>query len=55
MRESNVAAQLFFRAQGFRAVSVLRDFYDDTSEDAYAMRYDIARPVLPRNRIQRFG
>ncbi len=29
VRERNLAAQLFFRAQGFRAVRVLRDFYED--------------------------
>jgi ribosomal-protein-alanine N-acetyltransferase len=39
IRETNLAAQLFFRAQGFRAVSVLRDFYEDTPEDAYLMQY----------------
>lgn len=39
IRETNLAAQLFFRDCGFRAVSVLRDFYDDTTEDAYLMQY----------------
>jgi ribosomal-protein-alanine N-acetyltransferase len=39
IRETNLAAQLFFRNCGFRAVSVLRDFYDDTTEDAYLMQY----------------
>lgn len=39
VRETNLAAQLFFRSQGFLAVSVLRDFYDDTTEDAYVMQY----------------
>jgi ribosomal-protein-alanine N-acetyltransferase len=39
VRETNLAAQLFFRANGFRAVSVLRDFYEDTTEDAYLMQY----------------
>ncbi len=39
VRETNLAAQLFFRQAGFRAVSVLRDFYDDTIEDAYLMEY----------------
>ena len=39
VRETNLAAQLFFRANGFRAVSVLRDFYEDTPEDAYLMQY----------------
>jgi ribosomal-protein-alanine N-acetyltransferase len=39
VRETNLPAQLFFRNLGFRAVSVLRDFYDDTTEDAYLMQY----------------
>ena len=39
VRETNLAAQLFFRAQRFRAVSVLRGYYDDTPEDAYIMQY----------------
>jgi [ribosomal protein S18]-alanine N-acetyltransferase len=39
VRETNLAAQLFFRKSGFRAVSVLRDFYEDTTEDAYLMQY----------------
>jgi ribosomal-protein-alanine N-acetyltransferase len=39
VRETNLAAQLFFRTAGFRAVSVLRDYYDDTTEDAYLMQY----------------
>jgi len=39
VRETNLPAQLFFKHQGFRAVTVLRDFYDDTPEDAYIMQY----------------
>ncbi len=39
VRETNLAAQLFFRSNTFRAVSVLRDFYNDTPEDAYLMQY----------------
>ncbi len=39
VRETNLDAQLFFRDLGFRAISVLRDFYDDTTEDAYLMQY----------------
>jgi len=38
VRETNLGAQLFFRENGFRAVSVLRDYYADTPEDAYLMR-----------------
>ncbi len=39
VRETNLGAQLFFKQLGFRAVSVLRDFYEDTTEDAYLMQY----------------
>jgi ribosomal-protein-alanine N-acetyltransferase len=39
VRETNLAAQLFFRENGFRAVSVLRRFYEDTPEDAYLMQF----------------
>lgn len=59
VRETNLAAQIFFRNQGFRAVSVLRDFYDDTTEDAYLMQYRY-RPTessvtLPINRITKLA
>ncbi len=39
IRERNLPAQLFFRSNGFRAVAVLRNFYDDTPEDAYLMQF----------------
>ncbi len=39
VRERNLPAQLFFRALGYRAISVLKDFYQDTTEDAYLMQY----------------
>lgn len=55
VRESNVKAQMFFKACGFRAVSVLKDFYEDTTEDAYMMQYryqdEVAEIVVPKNRI----
>jgi ribosomal-protein-alanine N-acetyltransferase len=38
VRETNLAAQLFFRRFGFRAIRVLRGFYDDSAEDAYLMQ-----------------
>lgn len=41
VRETNVDAQLFMRSQGFRAIRVLRDFYDDITEDAYLMQYRV--------------
>lgn len=41
VREKNVTAQLFFRQLGFRAVRILKSYYDDTDEDAYLMEYRI--------------
>lgn len=38
VRETNLAAQLFFRENGFRAVKVLHNYYKDTPEDAYKMK-----------------
>lgn len=46
VREGNLAAQLFFKSQGFSATNVLRNYYEDTTEDAYVMRYLIGRPVV---------
>jgi ribosomal-protein-alanine N-acetyltransferase len=45
VRETNLAAQLFFRQQGFRAVRVLRSYYEDSGEDAFLMQYKIAEDV----------
>lgn len=39
VRETNLIAQLFFRSLGFKASSVLKSFYEDTTEDAYLMTY----------------
>lgn len=39
VRETNLPACLFFRSQGFRCVSILKNHYDDTAEDAYVFRY----------------
>ncbi len=39
IRETNLDAQLFFRDCGFRAISVLREFYEDSPEDAYLMQF----------------
>jgi len=59
VRETNLDAQLFFRENGFRAVSVLRSYYEDTPEDAYLMqyRYRPEKPaeILPINRITRMA
>ena len=42
VRETNLNAQLFFRAQNFRAVRVLRSYYEDSGEDAFLMQYRLA-------------
>jgi ribosomal-protein-alanine N-acetyltransferase len=58
VRETNLAAQVFFKTLGFRAMSVLRDYYDDTTEDAYVMHYrlrSVADAVDPVNRIARLA
>lgn len=41
IRETNLSAQLFFREQGFKAISLLRNFYPDDcpGEDAYLMQF----------------
>jgi ribosomal-protein-alanine N-acetyltransferase len=59
VRETNLEAQLFFRHMGFRAISVLRDFYEDTVEDAYLMQLrhqaTIDDVTFPVNRITRLA
>lgn len=59
VRETNLEAQLFFKSIGFRAISVLRDFYDDTVEDAYLMQYRYQPSddelAQPHNRISRLA
>ncbi|MEM7786024.1 MAG: ribosomal protein S18-alanine N-acetyltransferase [Planctomycetota bacterium] len=59
IRETNLAAQMFFKNLGFVAVSVLRDYYDDTVEDAYVMQYRFrspaAKPMELVNRIAKMA
>jgi ribosomal-protein-alanine N-acetyltransferase len=60
VRETNLSAQLFFRAQGFRAMRVLRAFYEDSGEDAFLMQYSFAGDLSDEhdeeavNRISQF-
>jgi [ribosomal protein S18]-alanine N-acetyltransferase len=59
VRETNLAAQLFFRSQEFKAVKVLRNYYEDSGEDAYLMQYRIAEDIgddaeEPVNRIAQY-
>jgi ribosomal-protein-alanine N-acetyltransferase len=57
IRETNLAAQLFFKNSGFVCVSLLKDHYDDTTEDAYVMHYNChATPqASTTNRITRLA
>jgi len=58
VREKNLPAQLFFRENGFRAISTLKNFYEDTPEDAYLMQYSHkpeAEKHQPVNRISRLS
>lgn len=41
VRETNLSAQLFFHSQGYLAISVVRDFYEDTPEDAYLFEFRV--------------
>lgn len=62
VRESNLAAQLFFQSQGFVAINILTKHFvtkwyptfeesSETAEDAYVMRYEIPLDdLLPENR-----
>jgi ribosomal-protein-alanine N-acetyltransferase len=45
VRETNLTAQVFFRDAGFRAVRVVREYFEDTGEDAYLLQYRYTTPV----------
>jgi ribosomal-protein-alanine N-acetyltransferase len=46
IRETNLVAQMFFRAQDFRATKVLRNYYEDSGEDAYLMQFKLSDAEL---------
>ncbi len=51
VRERNLPAQVFFRSLGYRAITVLKDFYEDSTEDAYLMQFlsaEAASVAMPR-------
>ena len=41
VRERNLAAQVFFRRQDFLATRVLRNYYEDSGEDAFQMELQL--------------
>ena len=47
VRETNLPAQLFFKALEYRALRVLRGYYEDSGEDAFLMQYRIADDTGP--------
>jgi len=49
VRETNLAAQLFYRACGFRAIRIERSFYADTGEDAYVMEKPLREVAATNN------
>ena len=53
VRETNLDAQYFFVAEGFRALGVLRNHYEDSCEDAYAMVYNLEVERFPESITQR--
>jgi ribosomal-protein-alanine N-acetyltransferase len=60
VRERNLPAQLFFRSQDFKAVRVLRNYYEDSGEDAFLMEYRVGGEDdadafdAPANRIAQY-
>jgi len=61
VRERNLAAQVFFRSLEFKATRVLRNYYEDSGEDAFQMEYrldaaddDIDAFSASMNRIAQF-
>lgn len=60
VRERNLDAQVFFRMQDFRATRVLRNYYEDSGEDAFLMEFSLEPSDAddaagkPTNRIAAF-
>ena len=43
IRETNLPALLCFRALGFRSATILKNFYEGRSEDAYVLQYRLGK------------
>lgn len=46
VRETNLDAQLFFKAMGFEAVKVIHDAYEEVAEDAYRFVYRLKQEAM---------
>lgn len=47
IRETNLGAQLFLKACGLRATEVMREYYEDTGEDAFRFEKQLVIPTMP--------
>lgn len=59
VRERNLSAQMFFRAHDFKATRVLRNYYEDSGEDAFQMEFRVGDEFdeeleTPVNRIAQY-
>lgn len=60
IRETNLAAQLFFKTMDFRGMRVMRGYYEDSGEDAFLMQHRISDDATledveePVNRIAQY-
>jgi len=60
IRETNLCAQVFFRSLGFKAVRVMRKYFEDTGEDAFVLNYRLPEDTgeeldeTPVNRIAQY-
>jgi ribosomal-protein-alanine N-acetyltransferase len=59
VRERNLPAQVFFRRHEFKATRVLRNYYEDSGEDAFQMEYRVGDDYAdemegPVNRIAQY-
>lgn len=55
IRETNLQAQQFFRAMGFKCTDAIPGFYDDSDEEAYLFQWVLPRSddgFAPENRLQ---
>ena len=60
IRETNMDGLMFFKSQGFKALRTLKNYYEETDEDAILMQYTLPQaavvaslPVLPETRMRR--
>jgi ribosomal-protein-alanine N-acetyltransferase len=59
VRERNLTAQVFFRSHDFKATRVLRNYYEDSGEDAFQMEFRVGTDYEdevegPVNRIAQY-